>query len=60
MHCCLVLEMAETSCEYMTLGPGLPDAMSEYQVKLHMLCYIQKFYMIPIKVPKELSDQKKG
>lgn len=56
MSCCLALEMAETSSEYFTLGPGLPDAMLE--AHMHMLCFIQKFYVISIKAPKELSDQK--
>lgn len=52
MYCCLVLEMTGTSCEYFTLGPDLPNAMSEYQVTMHMLCFIQKLYVIPIKIPK--------
>lgn len=39
--------MAEISCEYFTVGPGLPDAMSEYQVKLqiaHALFHPEALY----------------
>lgn len=63
---CLVFKMTEMSCGYCTLGPGLPDAISDVLgsnpalllTKLQIRCCSQKLYVMPIKVLKELSHQK--